>query len=511
MSEDEIERAARGAPGSRVGRRAFLAMATGLAGGAAVSSLLGAHRIVDDQAVARAAAQGIGDTPLVRPLAVASVQTAQTATGTLRVPPLLPPRLQGGVKVFDLALQRGEAELLPGIVSSTLGANGPHLAPTLRAGLGDSLVLNVSNSIGEPTTIHWHGMHVPATMDGGPHQIIEDGATWSPRFAIQQQAASLWYHPHLLGATEAQVGRGLVGMFLLDDDNPAQDALPHTYGVDDVPLILQDVGADGRFNAGFRRRGQVTTLVNGTPEPSFITDQPRVRLRLLNATSRRFYTLALADDQTFYQVASDGGLLPAPVAMSRLTLGPAERAEIVVDVAGPDDALLLNVGGGGAPATLLTLSSTTSAQAAPLPAELNLIDRIPAAAADVTRDMVLNRAPGGFSINGQTMRTDVDMHDHGGMLRVRMGDVELWNIVNRSGATHMFHIHDVEFQIVDRSSGPLPGNELGRKDTVMVRPGETARVIMRFTDFADPNTPYMFHCHVLGHEDGGMMGQFVVV
>jgi FtsP/CotA-like multicopper oxidase with cupredoxin domain len=103
------------------------------------------------------------------------------------------------------------------------------------------------------------------------------------------------------------------------------------------------------------------------------------------------------------------------------------------------------------------------------------------------------------------------MHDMSGTFRVRMGDTELWNIVNRSGATHMFHIHDVEFQIVDRTSGPLPENELGRKDTVMVRGGETARVIMRFADYADPETPYMFHCHILNHEDGGRMGQFLVV
>ena len=511
--KDGGERAIPTSGANRLGRRAFLALATGLAGGAAVSGAFGVvRRFADGPVVPSAAAQSV---VAPNPLVLSSVTTAPEAqhavSGTLHVPPLLPPRLQGGVKVFDLALQRGETELLPGLTSATLGINGPYLGPTLRARLGDSLLLNVVNQIGEATTLHWHGMHLPAAMDGGPHQVIEDGERWNPRFAIQQQAASLWYHPHLFGATEQQVGRGLVGMFILDDENPVQDLLPHTYGVDDLPLILQDIGPEGRPAGAFGRRGQARTLVNGSLEPSFVTDQPRVRLRLLNATSRRFYMLALAEGQSFDQVASDGGLLPSPAAMARLTIGPAERAEIVIDLAGEESVALQNVGGGGEPSTLLTLSSTASGPAAPLPSVLNRIDRMSPEAANVTRDMVLSRAGRGFSINGQAMRSMADMHDMGSTLRARLGDVELWNIINRSGATHMLHVHDVQFQIVDRSRGPLPDNELGRKDTVMVSPGETARVIMRFSDYADENTPYMFHCHVLGHEDQGMMGQVVVV
>jgi len=230
----------------------------------------------------------------------------------------------------------------------------------------------------------------------------------------------------------------------------------------------------------------------------------------LNATSRRFYTLALSEAQPFHQVGSDGGLLPAPVRMTQLTLGPAERAEIVVDLTEADEVVLRTLGGPG-PADILTLSSTATAAAPSLPTALNEIDRMPAEAAVVTRDMILTRAPGGFSINGQTMRSMADMHDMGSTLHVGMGDVELWNIMNRSGATHMFHVHGLQFQILDRSSGALAANEIGRKDTVMVRPAETVRIIMRFADFSDASTPYMFHCHILGHEDGGMMGQFVVV
>jgi FtsP/CotA-like multicopper oxidase with cupredoxin domain len=379
------------------------------------------------------------------------------------------------------------------------------------------VAVDVANHIGEATTLHWHGMHLPAAMDGGPHQIIEDGAMWSPRFTIRQQAATLWFHPHLMGATREQVTRGLVGLFLLDDDNPAQSRLPHTYGVDDVPLVLQDevFGANGQFVRG--GRGQVTTLVNGTIAPTLKTAQRRLRFRLLNASSNRIYTLGLAGDQAFYQVASDGGLLPAPAAATRLQLGPAERVEIVVDMPDAQPVVLQSVrgGNGAAPAALLTIEPAADPAQLPalppLPAALNAIERLQPETAAVTRDVVLGRDGRGFAINGRAMRTMADMHDMEHTLRVRRGDVEVWNVVNTTRNTHLFHVHDVQFQIVERSSGPITPGESGRKDTVMVRPGETVRIAMRFADYADPNTPYMFHCHILDHEDAGMMGQFVVV
>jgi len=98
-----------------------------------------------------------------------------------------------------------------------------------------------------------------------------------------------------------------------------------------------------------------------------------------------------------------------------------------------------------------------------------------------------------------------------GTMRVQLGDTELWRVINNSGQTHVFHVHDVQFQIVDRNGAPPPAQEAGWKDTVVVRPQETVRIAMAFTDFADPDHPYMYHCHLLNHEDGGMMGQFLVV
>jgi blue copper oxidase len=492
-----------------VSRRGFLATAAGVAGGAAFSGALGWRDLLGQPSIPAVAAQssgGIGTPAEVGPFALTQ------GPDSLRVPPLLQPRERKGAKIFDLTLQRGQSEFLPGRPIATLGINGPYLGPTVRARIGESVVMNVMNEIDEPTTLHWHGMHLPAAMDGGPHQVIQPGATWSPRFAIRQEAATLWFHPHLLGRTEEHVARGIVGLFIIDDDNPAQALLPHTYGVDDLPIILQDVNANGALVRGFRGQGGgAQTLANGGVGSTFATDQPRLRLRLLNATSRRIYNLGLSDDMPFDQIASDGGLLPEPVAMTRLQLGPAERAEILVDTTGADPVVLRTVGGGSD--SLLTIQPVGAAAAEPVPARLKAFARLAPESADITRDMILGRVGGGgrFSINGQFMTAEDHMHDMANTIRARVGDTELWNVVNQSGNTHLFHVHDVEFQIVDRSSGPLAANELGRKDTVLVRGRETVRIMMRFADYSDATTPYMFHCHVLNHEDQGMMGQFLVV
>ena len=200
-------------------------------------------------------------------------------------------------------------------LANTLGINGPYLGPTLRASQGDDVAFAIVNQVGEPTTLHWHGMHLPAVMDGGPHQEIAPDAVWQPRFTISQQAATLWFHSHLMGGSREQVTRGLASMFILDDDNPAQAELPHTYGVDDIPVILQDYLFGARLGAADQQGAPVQgglTVVNGSLEPVFATDQPRLRLRVLNASAQRIYSLGFDGDVPFHQVASDGGLLPAP-------------------------------------------------------------------------------------------------------------------------------------------------------------------------------------------------------
>ena len=450
--------------------------------------------------------------------------------GTLPIPPLLTPEERSGVKAFRLTAQKGESHFVPDQPTATFGFNGNYLGPTLRAGRGDRVLIDVTNQLGETSTVHWHGMHLPAAMDGGPRQTIADGATWSPEFTIQQPAATLWYHPHVMGETLRHVGMGLVGLFILDDTDPVHNDLPHAYGIDDIPLILQakTFGADGQFvlngggggGGGGGGDGETTTLVNGAISPAINTADSRLRFRVLNASSEESYNLGFAGDETFYQVASDGGLLSAPVPMTRLQLAPAERAEIVVDINPSAPMVLQGFGGNGGgrggndfqAGPLLTINPTqTTDPQPPLPATLTVIERLLPETATQTRDFVLGGNGRNPTINGQSMTSEADLMDMTDVIQVKLGSTEIWNVINRSDDAHVFHVHDIQFQIVQRNDAPPPPNESGFKDTVMVSPFETVRLIMQFTDFSDPSTPYLYHCHLLDHEDDGMMGEFLVV
>ncbi|MFM1895898.1 MAG: hypothetical protein RLZZ385_972, partial [Pseudomonadota bacterium] len=264
---------------------------------------------------------------------------AQAPGNPLQIPPLSSGELRQGSRHFDLRLAPASRRFLPGLATPTLGINGDYLGPTLRMSAGDAVAMHVDNQLGEPTTLHWHGLHVPVIADGGPHQVIATGDTWEPRFTIRQRGGTFWYHSHLLDYTGDQVYRGLAGMIIIDDEQTGQEGLPGRYGVDDIPLVVQDrlFATDGSFQY-VRMHSEIMTgmfgdtiLVNGTVSPVFAPSTARVRFRLLNGSNARTYTFAFSDRRPFRMIASDGGLLAAPVTLTSLELAPAERAEVVVD------------------------------------------------------------------------------------------------------------------------------------------------------------------------------------
>ncbi len=440
----------------------------------------------------------------------------------LAIPPLAESHVDDqGRRVFDLTLQQGEADLGRDDPTPTWGINGDYLGPTLRAARGEEVLVNVGNDLGQTSTIHWHGMHLPATMDGGPHQQIEPGATWSPTWRIDQPAATLWYHPHPHGETAQHVYRGLAGMFILDepDDSAGPDgsALPSEYGVDDIPLIVQDKEFDGSdldTSPGlFESVGILgdTILVNGTPGPYLDVSTELVRLRVLNASNARVYNFHFSDDRSYDVVATDGGLLPRPAPVTHLELSPGERAEIVVAMqpgervtlrsaplesaddrfAGTDDSL-----------DILELRAADRLAPSPkLPTEL-------AAAPDLADDEIATTREfrlSGTNINGE----DMDMSRIDAV--AELDTTERWHITTTGGSVHNFHIHDVQFQVESIDGDPPPAYLQGWKDTIYMPSDREVDLLVRFADYADPDTPYMFHCHLLRHEDQGMMGQFVVV
>lgn len=442
----------------------------------------------------------------------------------LAIPPLLAPRVDGdGRKVFALELQAGKTELLPGRRAETWGANGTYLGPTLRASRGDRIVVNVRNDLPEETTLHWHGMHLPARADGNPHQPIEPGATWSPSWEIDQPAATLWYHPHLMGDTAEHVYRGVVGFFLLDDPQAEALDLPKTYGVDDIPLLIQDkrFKDDGSLDSSNRLIAPTgflgdEILVNGTHDPYLDVTTERVRLRLLNGSNARIYNVGFADNRSFDLLASDGGLLEAPYRTDRIQLSPGERAEIVAAFEPGEQVVLRSFepdletyflesrfAGGDDSFDLLEIRAAPTLSPSPeVPARLAAHEHLHKEDATRTRRFELQ---GSSQINGRSM--DMSRIDE----VIETGAAELWQVENASGTPHNFHVHGVSFRVVDYAGGDPPVHLAGPKDTVYVPPGEKVSLLVRFPDYPDADNPYMFHCHLLQHEDRGMMGQFVLV
>jgi blue copper oxidase len=470
---------------------------------------------------------------------IANASTALSQFKTpLKLPPLVEGRLENNRRIFDLTLRTGLSNLLGNIQTPTAGINSDFLGPVIRVQRGDDVKLNVSNHLFEPSTLHWHGLNLPAAMDGGPHQVIQPGETWSPEFKIRQAASTQWYHSHMYHRTGIQVYYGLAGLFYIDEkDNDALN-LPSEYGIDDIPLILQDrsFNQDGSFrylsSMHDRMNGAMGSvmLVNGTRLPVFMVQKQLTRFRILNGSNARIYNLEFGDKRQFLQIASDGGLLETPARLNSIILAPGERAELLVEFSNQENVMLQHkplpkransrAGMMGMMQNMMTANDQPFAvirfeSDRPLTVSKSPTNqRISQQNWSVkevakTRQFNLNMQMGmmrggGFTINGRSM--DMNRID----ARVRLGDIEIWEIINDSPMPHPFHIHDTQFRVLDRDGKQPPANELGLKDTVLVNSGERVRIITQFQNYADSNTPYMFHCHNLEHEDAGMMGQFVV-
>ncbi len=457
-------------------------------------------------------------------------------------PLLIPPTLSG--TQINLTLQQGTFEFFPGVSTATMGVNGDVLGPTLVLNRGDFVQFQVDNQIGEPTTIHWHGMHVAPEHDGGPHTVIQPGEIWMPAFTILDKAATYWYHPHLHEKTNEHVSKGIAGMIIVRDDEEAALNLPRTYGEDDFPLVIQTKDFDVSKQIVVPSNADDVLMVNATIDPVLQVPAQVVRLRLLNGSSMRVFNIGLSGNAVFYQIASDGGLLSAPLALTRLQMGPGERAEILLDLNGlegqtislmsyaselpngiygaanPGMMPFMNLNGyhpnplNGADFNILALEvvAATGNPVTTIPTTLVEVNPIPEAEADLTRELTFtpaspgpNQLNGDFLINGSPFNMNVVNYT------IPLGNTEIWSIFNQSAIAHPFHIHDVQFYVLDRNGNPPPASEQGLKDVILIQPMETVRFITRFEDFANEDVPYMYHCHMLFHEDKGMMGQFIVV
>jgi blue copper oxidase len=407
---------------------------------------------------------------------------------------------------FDLDVMSGETEIIQGVMTDTLGYNGTFLGPVLRMRRGQQINMNVENHLNVSTTIHWHGMELSGDADGGPHQQVMPGAVWQPSFYVDQPAATLWYHPHLAGTTGEQVYHGLAGLIYIEDDISDGLSIPKDYGVDDIPLIVQDrsFSADGSFSYEVTMMGLVPgdeILVNGTINAYVEVPRGLVRLRVLNGSNFENYYFQFSDGRSFHQIATDGGFLEAPVEMEALFLSPGERAEIIVDFT--DTGHDLNLMIGRKPILEFQIYEHT-AEFTEMPERLTEIPEIAAGENINVREFVLDSMGLRGTINGKAF--DMNRIDE----EIRLNDTEIWVIRNTSrmmhASGHPFHVHGTQFQIISRNGIPPNPEELGYKDTVFVDAGEEVVIQLQFKH----EGLFMYHCHMLEHEDYGMMGQFIV-
>lgn len=457
--------------------------------------------------------------------------------------PVFIPPTQSGTN-FNLELQAGQVQFLPGTVTSTMGANGNLLGPTLILQKNDNIQIDVTNNLGEPTTIHWHGLHVAPENDGGPHTVINAGDIWSPSFEVLDWAGTYWYHPHLHHKTNEHVQKGIAGFILVKDPIEAALDLPRTYGVDDFPLAIQTKAFDASNQIIIESALDVNLMVNGTMDAYLDAPAQVVRLRLLNGSSERSYLFGLSNGDNLHQIASDGGLLEQTNTTNRLWLSPGERVEVLVNLSGLEGQSidLMSYGselpsgnygalqpGMGAGQTIpdytsnplngnnfvvlsLNVQAPSASPVTTIPTTLVTHNVWNEADANNTRNLTFSPVvmgptaiQGPFLIDGQAF--DMMMINQ----HVPFENIEIWTLTNNSPISHPFHIHDVQFYVLDINGVPPPAHQSGRKDVILVPSGGgVVRFITQFENFYNDTLPYMYHCHMLTHEDDGMMGQFLV-
>ena len=445
---------------------------------------------------------------------------------------------------------RFHGNILKGDRASLVDIERSYLGPIIRVRKGQKVRIRFTNQIADQTIVHWHGLHVPADMDGHPRLVRPRGETYVYEFEVHNRAGTYWYHPHPHGLTGPQVYGGLAGLFLVSDEEEKAAGLPT--GEYDIPLVLQDRAFDRNNQLVYLSGHHMEQMngflgdwimVNGQPDFSLPVATRAYRLRLLNGSNARIYRLTWKDGNPLTVIGTDGGLLEKPVQRPYVMLGPGERLELWVDfsnyevgsetelVSLPFDGGMLGGGrmgrgmmgggssvlpnGAGFPIFKVRVNRREKATST-LPQRLSNIKRYnPAEAVNrghpkrfhlVMRHMA-------WTINGRTFRMEQVASDE----RVALNSLEVWEFINEGGGRgmmggmdmpHPIHLHGMQFQVLQRRGVTHQGYvDDGWKDTVLLMPGERVRLLVRFGDY--PGL-YLYHCHNLEHEDMGMMRNFLV-
>ncbi|MDM2911215.1 multicopper oxidase CueO [Citrobacter sp. Cpo012] len=492
---------------------------------------------------------------------------------------------------MQLVVQAGKSSFA-GKTATTWGYNGNLLGPAVKLNKGQSVTVDIHNQLAEETTLHWHGLEIPGEVDGGPQGIIPAGGKRSVTFTPDQRAATCWFHPHQHGKTGRQVAMGLAGLVLIEDEEIRKLMLPKQWGIDDVPVIIQDkqFSADGQVDyqldimtAAVGWFGD-TLLTNGAIYPQHAAPRGWLRLRLLNGCNARSLNIAASDNRPLYVIASDGGLLAEPVKVTELPMLMGERFEVLVDVSDGKafDLVTLPVSQMGMaiapfdkPHPVMRVQPLLITASGTLPDSLTSMPSLPSLEGLTVRKLQLSMDPmldmmgmqmlmkkyGGQAMAGmdhgkmmghmnndnmghgnmnhgnmnpgemgKMQHGDMGNMKHGGsfdfhnanringqafdmnkpMFAAAKGQHERWVISGQGDMMlHPFHIHGTQFRILSENGKAPAAHRAGWKDTVRVE-GGVSEVLVKFDHDAPKEHAYMAHCHLLEHEDTGMMLGFTV-
>lgn len=432
----------------------------------------------------------------------------------------------GKINKTEFRSQKNDIEIYPDAKTAVLTFQGTLPNPTIRIKNGDRFDLDFTNGLDETTIIHWHGLIVPEEMDGHPKDAIATNATKHYHYRVNQSAGTFWYHAHPHGRTGKEIYHGLSGFYIIEDEEEKRLNLPS--GEFELPLAIQDRRFDKSRKLLYKDKevpqdnngvlGDVI-LVNATPFPYKDVKTRKYRLRILNSSSVRTYKLAFDTIDTFALIGTDAGLLEAPVMVESVIVAVAERVDIIVDFKEKNigDVVTLRTLGFkeasnlklhpqypdfDAPMDIMQFRvSQKDRDQSPLPSKLTDITRMKESEAVRSRTITMEIIEGGiWTLN----KKPYDLHriDE----KVTLGTTEIWVLKNTVHMAHPFHMHGVRFQVLDRTGTIDFHTDRGWKDTVLVMPFETVRIIVKFTM---PGV-FVHHCHILEHEDHAMMANFFV-
>jgi spore coat protein A len=436
----------------------------------------------------------------------------------LKIPNVLHPiKSDETTDYYEIEQRHASVEVLPGKHTVIWGYEGMFPGPTIKVRQNRRTAVRHTNKLDVPTVVHLHGGATPSDSDGFPTDLLQPGHQ-KTYFYPNDRAATLWYHDHTMDQTGRNIFMGLAGMYIVEGEE--EKRLPLPLGEFDVPLILQDrlFSPDGAI---LYRPDPVdgpaadVTLINGTPWPRLDVSACKYRFRILNASNARSFRLALTSRQRFIQIATDGGLLPAPIVVQEIPLAMAERAEVILDFSiHPLKANFALEDLNASPAQRFLLQFNVVRRAehdSKVPERLSGSPSIVPHPAAHRRNFVFTRGNSRgsevrWSINGKEFDPDHAIAE------VSSNDTEIWRLANHSfrdkhNVVHPIHLHLANFQILRRNGDSVALYESGLKDTVALNVGDEVEIAVRFPQYKGR---YLFHCHNLEHEDRGMMARFDV-